>query len=77
VAAGIGERRVGAARTREVGIDFNGEPDIHHQQKRRPTFRSRKCLGVALGLAAGSHHGFVPAGRVAAAVSLAVGGRVG
>ena len=62
VALRIGERDVGAAGARELGIEFDAVADIDDDEDRRTALARRQRAGVLLGLAAGLEHRFVPRG---------------
>ena len=55
-AARVGERRVGGAGARELGIELDRVADVDHEQERRAAFGGGQRAGIALGLAAGAQH---------------------
>jgi hypothetical protein len=59
MAARIGERRVGRARTRELGIQLDAAADVDDDDERRPSLGRRKGTRVAFGLAACAQQRFV------------------
>ena len=59
VRARVGERGVGGAAAREVGVELDAVADIEDDQEGRPALLGRQGAGVAFGLAAGAQHGVV------------------
>ena len=64
VRARIGERRIGGAGTRELGIQLDRVAHVHHDDEGRAAFRGGKRPRILLRLAAGAQHGVVEAPAV-------------
>ena len=60
IGAGIGEREVGFALLREVGVELEHVADIDDEEKRRRGLGDGEIARVVLGLAAGLDHRIVP-----------------
>jgi hypothetical protein len=61
VGAGVGERRVGAAGARELGVELDHVPDVDDHQEGRAALGGREGPGVVLGLSAGAQQRVVEA----------------
>ena len=61
MAARVREGRVCRARSRELRVELDAVPDIHHDNEGRASIGDRQGAGIGLGLAAGAEQAVIEA----------------